>query len=405
MNHPWRGLKEIPHNIWILSFATLINRSGMMVLPFLTLYMTKEIHVGAGKAGMVLMFFGIGSLITGPFSGKLSDRFGALRMMKLSLILSGLMLFVYPFISNFYLILLYTLVWSMVGEAFRPANLSLISTEVKPEQRKTAFALNRLAINLGMSIGPVVGGFLSTLNFDLLFYVDGITSILAGIFLIISRFDKHEEQISDTKNELETKHEMLRSRSIFRDKVFLLFMISIIPVNMVFFQHIGALPIYIVRDLGHKEFVFGLLSAINTVMIIFIEVPLNNAMAHWSDKKSITLGALLTGIGFGAMAISGNIFFIMGTIVIWTFGEMIFFPACASYAAEISPEAKRGEYMGYFQMTFSSALMLGPWIGTEVLDLFSSTILWSGTFFFGLLSASMIFYLKPKQKMNLIIKN
>jgi len=397
MNHPWRGLKEIPHNIWILSFATLINRSGMMVLPFLTLYMTKEIYVSAGSAGMVLMFFGIGSLITGPFSGKLADKFGALRMMKVSLIFSGLMLFVYPFISNYYIILLYTLVWSMVGEAFRPANLSLISTEVKPEQRKTAFALNRLAINLGMSIGPVVGGFLSTFDFDLLFYVDGITSIFAGIFLIVMRFDKHEEPINKTGKEINNKSDLLISQSILKDKVFLLFMLSIIPVNMVFFQHIGAFPIYIVRYLGYKEFIFGLLSAINTVMIIFIEVPLNNAMANWNDKKSITLGALLTGIGFGAMAISGNIIFIIGTIVIWTFGEMIFFPACASYAAEISPEAKRGEYMGYFQMTFSSALMFGPWIGTEIIDRFGSTILWSGTFLFGLLSASLIFFIRSKE--------
>lgn len=396
--NPWRGLKNIPRNIWILSFATLINRSGMMVLPFLTLYMTKEIHVSAGKAGMVLMFFGIGSLITAPFAGKLADKIGALLVMKLSLILTGLMLFVYPFITNYYLILLYTLVWSVIGEAFRPANLALISYEAEPEQRKTAFALNRLAINLGMSIGPVAGGFLSAVDFDLLFYVDGVTSILAGIFLMISRFDKHEANIKQQDSiHIDAKPALVNSQSILKDKLFLFFMLSIIPVNMVFFQHIGALPIYIVRDLGYRESVFGLLSAVNTVMIIFIEVPLNNAMARWSDKKSLALGAMLTAIGFGAMALSGNIIFIIGSIVIWTFGEMIFFPACASYASAISPEARRGEYMGYFQMTFSVALMIGPWIGTEILDLFGFVVLWGGTFLLGGISTIMLMLFKEKQ--------
>jgi predicted MFS family arabinose efflux permease len=142
-------LKTIPHNIWILAFATLINRSGTMVMPFLAIYMIKEIGLTAAQAGFVITFYGLGGLINAPFVGKLSDKLGALRVMIISLFLTGLMLFGYSFITNYYLILIYTLLWSIIGEAFRPANLSLISTESEPEQRKVSFALNRLAVNLG----------------------------------------------------------------------------------------------------------------------------------------------------------------------------------------------------------------------------------------------------------------
>ena len=136
--------------------------------------------------------------------------------------------------------------------------------------------------------------------------------------------------------------------------------------------------------------------AINTVMIIFLEVPLNNAMAHWDDRLSIAFGALLCGIGFGAMAVFENVFLIIFTVIIWTFGEMIFFPSTTSYASRISPENRRGEYMGYFQMTFSFSVMVGPWLGTETLENFGSVILWSAAFV--LCAFSALFFLRLKKK-------
>ncbi|RPI66884.1 MAG: MFS transporter, partial [Ignavibacteriales bacterium] len=384
--NPWRGLKNLPKNMWILFFTTLINRTGTMVLPFLTIYLTRKIGITAGDAGIVLAVYGAGAMITSPFTGKLSDRKGSLFVMKLSLILSGIILLFFPFIENYFLILAITLLWSFINEAFRPANLSLISEVVLPEKRRTAFALNRLAINLGMSIGPVAGGFLTLIDFSFLFYANGLTSILAGIFLVASPWqpENTEEKISH-QDAVDLKHS-----GILRDKAYLYFLISIIPVQIVFFQHIGAMPIYVVSELGFSTAVFGLLAIINTVLIIFIEVPLNESITGWSFKKSLMLGSLLCGIGFGSMAFSRDIPLLAMTIIIWTFGEMIFFPISAAYVSEIAPKKKMGEYMGFYQMTFSIAFMLGPWLGTEVLEHLGSVTLWIFTFSLGALSAFMM---------------
>jgi len=393
--NPWRGLKNIPHTVWLLAFATLINRSGTMVLPFLVIYMTRKIGVSIGMAGLVLSFYGAGALITAPFVGKLSDRFGALKVMKLSLIATGFLLVLYSFITSFIAILGVTLLWAVISEAFRPANLSLISDETEPGQRKTAFALNRLAINLGMSIGPVIGGFLAAVNFSLLFYVNGATSILAGIFLILSHVEPRKSILN--KNHDSKKLETLnKSGSIFKDKTFLFFMLALIPVELVFFQFLGGLPLYIIQNLKIPESTFGILMAVNTVLIIIVEVPLNNAMSNWDDRKSLALGALLCAAGYGAMIFSENILFIAFTIVIWTFGEMIFFPSSASYTAILSPENRRGEYMGYFQMTFSFSLMVGPWLGALALDHFGHVILWIAAFVLGLLSTVLFLLLNRK---------
>lgn len=396
MKHPWSGLKNIPRSVWLLSVTTLINRAGMMVLPFMALYAVEELEVSVAEAGLILAFYGIGAFISAPFAGKLSDRIGAINLMRISLISSGIFLIVYSFVTSFIAFLALTLIWAVIAEAYRPASMSFISDEVSAERRKTAFALNRLAINLGMSIGPVIGGILSTINFSLLFYFDGLTSVAAGIYLIFSgikeKFSIETESESDLKLESSKK-----KTSILSNRKLLYYMIAIVPVQIVFFQHMGALPLFIVEQLEFSKATFGFLMAINTVMIILIEVPLNDAMRMWPDWKSLMLGAILTGIGFGITVFAFNTYILIFSIVLWTFGEMIFFPSAGNYVAEISPENRRGEYMGYFQMTFSFSFMIGPLLGTVVLEDFGAAVLWSGTFLLGMLTAAMMLKLKSNK--------
>ncbi|MEJ5263317.1 MAG: MFS transporter, partial [Ignavibacterium sp.] len=158
----------------------------------------------------------------------------------------------------------------------------------------------------------------------------------------------------------------------------------------------GALPLYIVDELGFTTAAFGLLSAVNTVMIIFLEVPINDYLSSISYKRSMIAGALLAAIGFGLFAVAHTIIPLIAAIVIFTFGEMIFFPVTAAYTSEAAPENRKGEYMGYYQMTFSFAFSAGPWLGTVVFQNFGSKILWIAAFAFGLVSALLLSLLKRK---------
>ncbi|HKI79364.1 MAG TPA: MFS transporter, partial [Ignavibacteriaceae bacterium] len=319
------------------------------------------------------------------------DKVGSFRIMKLSLFATSIMFFIYTLVSDYYLILVFTFILAVINESFRPANMSLISEVVPAPQRRTAYALNRLAINLGMSVGPVVGGLLTLINFSIIFYVDGITSLIAVFFLITSKWDKIVEPEDSHLPGAEVKH-----LGALKDKNLIYFLIALIPVVMVFFQHMSTMPLFMVHDLGFSTATYGALTIINTGLIILIEVPLNNYMSTWSDKKSLTLGALLTAIGFGGMAIAHSIPLLVITIVIWTFGEMIVFPASATYISEIAPAKKRGEYMGFYQMSFSISFMAGPWLGALVLENFGSFNLWTGAFAFCIISAAMMLKLKTR---------
>lgn len=390
--NPYKGLKGLPRDMWTLFFTSLINRSGTMVLPFLALYLTKKIGVSPAEAGTALLVYGAAAFLAAPITGKLSDKLGSLKVMKFALYGSGIIFFLYSFITDYYWILVASFILAAVNEAFRPANLSMISELVAPHQRRIAFALNRLAINAGMSIGPVIGGFLTLIDYHYLFYANAVASIAAGVYLSSTKWSSLSTEKLD-----EVSIDIPRLKfAILADKKFIFFLLAIIPANLVFFQHLGALPLYIVDDLGYTTAAFGLFGAINTVLIIFLEVPLNNWMNDIPYKKSLMIGALLAAIGFGGFAISTTAIPLIISIIVFTFGEMIFFPVTAAYASEIAPQNKRGEYMGYYQMTFSFAFSAGPWLGTVVYQHYGSVILWIGALVFGLITAGLMFFVKDK---------
>lgn len=389
--NPWSGVKGLPREMWVLFYTTLINRSGTMVIPFLVLYLTQKIGVTASEGGAALLVYGIGAIISSPITGRLADKIGALQVMKISLLGTSIVMLIYGFITNYYLILVFSIILSVINEAFRPANLSLISAVVMPTQRRIAFALNRLGINIGMSIGPVLGGFLILFDYQLLFYVNALASLAAGIYLILSPLSALSNNNSE-KEELSTKLKL--NSSVLNDRNYLFFLIAITPVQLVFFQHIGGLPLYIVDDLKYSTATLGLLSAVNTLLIIIAEVHLNSIMSDMSYKKSMFIGVLFAAIGFGTLAFAKDMIPLIIAIIVWTVGEMIFFPVSATYASELAPLQKRGEYMGYFQMTFSFAFSLGPWLGTVVYQNYGSTILWFGSLIMGLISALLMFYVR-----------
>ena len=373
-----------------------------MALPFLVLYLTQKLDYPAGRAGLVLAFYGIGAIVTSPLSGKLCDRIGAVLVMKATLVLGGATLLLLPLTQNFYAICAIVFVWAVFSEAFRPASLSIITDVVAPEHLKGAFALSRLAVNLGMSIGPVVGGFLTKISYTVIFLADGLTSIAAGLLLAASPLKTTTHEPAPTSSAAGGVTKGTGSVNPLLDFRLLYFLLALIPVEMVLFQTQAAMPLYMVGELQFDEAIYGALMAINTVMIIFVEVPFTLAISHWSNRLALSLGSFLFAVGFGALAVTKDGWSIGVTIVVWTVGEMILFPGASAYMAEIAPKENRGSYMGLYLMTFSIAFAVAPWIGTAILGRFGSVALWTATFVVGSLSAVMMLFLRSKSAAVLI---
>jgi MFS family permease len=305
--------------------------------------------------------------------------------------LSGVVLILYPLAHVFSVVIAATVCWSVITEAFRPAALSIISDVVQPDQRKVAFSANRLASNMGMSIGPALGGFLLMYSFPLIFWVDGATSLIAGLVLTLMMVrDPRHKSVSNVSQELKT--------SILRDLKLLFLIIALVPIFMTIFQIYSTLPFVCVHDLGLASSIFGLFFTINTVFIITLEVPLNIAMSHWPHRRSMALGGFLIGIGFGGMMFASGFWTVVVTVVIWTFGEMILVPASSAYVADIASHQRRGAYMGIYQMTGNAALAFSAWIGMKLLENAGASALWGIAFLVCTVSSFLLLCLREHNR-------
>ncbi len=367
---------------------------GMMGLPFLVIYLTSARGFTPSDAGLVLSIYGLSALLTSPFAGRLSDAIGPIRVMKLSLLSSGIVLILFPFASTFPLIVAGTVLWSVTGEAFRPASLAVITSVVPSERRRSAFSVNRLAINLGMSIGPAFGGFLLMYSFPLIFWVDGATSLLAAVLVTFAM--RHRAiSVLHTQGVIQTP---TPATAIWKDRRMVYFALTILPVFITFFQHSSTVPLVFFEVLHQPASAFGFLFTFNTVLIVLVEIPLNLATAHWSHRTVLALGAVLVGAGFGAMTFATGFWTVAGTVVIWTFGEMIFLPGASAYVSNIAPVDRQGVYMGAYQMVASASFAIGPWLGATVYERFGSTTLWTGLFVVCVLSSLLLLRLHEQRQ-------
>jgi MFS family permease len=370
----------LSRTVWLLSVATLINRAGTMVLPFLILWLVQERGFTNAGAGRVLALYGLGGMAASYLGGWLCDRFGSLRVMTWSLFLTGGGFLLLGRLEGPVAIHGAVLVLSVFGEVFRPASFTAVMEESGPAERTRSFALQRLAINLGMTLGPAVGGFLALRDYDLLFVADGATCFLAaGLLWYISR------EVGAARRAVTAEATALPGRSPWQDRPFLLMLLLFFVFSVVLFQMMSTYPLSL-RDLyGFAEDRIGLVMAINTLLIVLFEMVLVHAVAGYDPLKVTGVGAFVFCLGFALLPLGSTFAFAAFTVAIWSVGEMLALPIAAGAVAERAREGSVGRYMGLYNLSFTTGFVVAPVVGTWVYESFGPRALWFGCGAVGLL--------------------
>lgn len=351
---------------WLLSFIMLINRSGTMVVPFMTLYLTsKEMHRSLSEAGFVMSLFGLGSIVGAYFGGKLSDKIGFYKIQLFTLLGGGVLFIALGQVKSYPLICVFAFVLSAINEAFRPANSSAIASYSTTENRTRSYSLNRLSINLGWAAGASIGGFIASFDYDLLFWVDGITNISAALLLLIL--------IKPKSNPLKKQHPEMETETVqspYKDKVYLWFIVLVTLYGLCFFQLFSTVPKYFRDDLHLDESYIGMLMAINGVIIVAIEMVL----VYTLEKKNknmfyIVIGTGMVALSYFALLIPFNAFVVTMTMILTiTVGEIMSMPFMNTYWTIRSNDKNRGRYAALYTMSWGVAQVVGPFLCSALVD-------------------------------------
>lgn len=366
----------LPRDVWNLSLISFVHRSGTMVLPFLTLYLTTRQGFSGREAGAVLSLYGIGAIGGAYIGGWLSDRIGAMSAQFVSLCLSAGGLMLLSTMQSPLTIIVVVLLWSIVTESSRPANATALAELSSPALHIRAFSLRRLGMNLGMSIGPAVGGVIAASSYRWLFFIEaGVCLLAAGL---LWRLFPHARRVVRAKEHDQTATVSTGTipHSPWRDGVFLVIVGLLTLQATVLCQLFGAYPLTLNEQYRLPEYTIGMVFTLNTLVIVVFQMPIVRAVERFDSLKVVGVGAFLLCGGFGLLPLASTMGPIGITVLVWTAGEMLTMPLLEGFVANRSPVESRGQYMGLFSAAFSLAFVLAPFGGTWVYEVWGYQMVW-----------------------------
>lgn len=383
----FRGLSR---EIWLLSLVTFINRAGAMVIPFLSLYLINVEGFNLPQVGWIMSCFGLGSLVGTYIGGRLTDAIGFYKTLLSSLFLGGVGFILLQYINTFYGFCAGIFLLTLMTDAGRPAIFVAADAYSRPGNLTRCIALIRLAINLGFSIGPLVGGLIiAHINYTALFWIDGLTCMLAslGVFLLL--------QPKKTKSTDERPIVVKEGPPPYLNKLFLFFFIIMIAYSLAFVQYFSVMPVFYEKVHFLSEDIIGWLLFINGATIVIFEMPL----IAWLDRKKISKtmatfwGIFFLGLSFLVLNLTNWTGILVIAMVLMSLGEMIGFPFSNALALEMSPKGRKGSYMALYSMSFSIAHLFGHNGGMNLVNNFGYFNTWAMVSLFLILIAALTLWL------------
>jgi len=382
-----RTYAEYPRQFWVIILSTFIDSlGGGIMFPFLTLYITKKFGVGMTEVGTIFLLYAIPSFISSMVGGVLTDRFGRKIMIILGLIASSATTLALGLINSFDALLVMVLITALFADIGQPARRAMIADILPEEQRAQGYGALRVAMNLGVAIGPAIGGFMAARSYFLLFASDAFLSLVTAIVVAIAI----KETMSVKRSE-ETQESVAATShgygAVLRHGAFLLFIAAFALVAIIAVQIHSTLPVYLRDAHGIPEQGFGALMSLNAGMVVLLQFPITRRIKQYRPMAMMIWGSLLYGLGAILFGIGSSYVIFIAAIIIITMGEMVAAPIGQALAAGFAPEEMRGRYMAVFNLSYAIPSAIGPLLAGLIIDHGSSYWVWYGAGAFGILAA------------------
>jgi MFS family permease len=379
-----RFAAEYPRQFWLLYAGMLISSAGgSMVWPFITLYARQRLEIPMTAVGLLLSVYAAGGLVTSLFAGPIIDRLGRKGVMVFSLLANSAAYLALSMADNLVLFALLMAANGACNPLYRVGAEAMVADLIPPDRRSGAYALVRMSYNVGVAIGPAVGGFLASASYTWAFYGAAAAFAVYGVLVLTSVV---ETLPARTAGASERADEGGYGRLV-RDRPFLAFwgitVLAIIPSSLMFVL----LPVYAKEQFGLPESQYGFVVTANALMVVLFQYPLTRAAARYRPLPVMATGALFYALGVGSVALGTRFLSFLLSMVIMTVGEMLLVPIGTTVAANLSPVDMRGRYMGFYGLTWQVGVGIGPVLGGLLSEQIAPVAIWYGGLAAGLAAA------------------
>jgi MFS family permease len=398
----FRSFLHLPRNVYVLFLARIINSIGSFVYPLMTILLTQKLGYSADRAGTIttvaIAAGGIGMLI----GGKIADHVGRKKLFIITSVLGALTFIACAFLGQSKSIVYLIIAGNFISIAQWPTVDAMVTDSTNKENRQNAFSLLYLGTNIGIAVGPLIAGFLINEHLMWFFLLDGITTLLSLIPVIIFIKDTKptKEQIDaipETDNERAEKGSVFRA--FLKRPLLIAFTSIIVLFTIVYAQYTFGLPLFANSIYGiDGPKIYGLLMSVNAVMVVVLTIFVISFTKKLPPLVSITIGGFLYACGFGMLYFTGNIYLLIVSTIIWTLGEIINTVNIEVFIANNAPVTHRGRFFALITFVQESGFAMSPMLSGFYIASFGIKNIWPIVALFAFVAAASMFGLFMWQK-------
>ncbi|MFE1412292.1 MFS transporter [Streptomyces sp. NPDC058746] len=375
----WR---EAPLPVKAVIAGIMVNRLGGFLQVFLVLYMVAGGYPEV-QAGFALAAHGAGAVAGILLGGWLVGRIGVRVSIVSSMTANAALTAAFLYAASYPVMLLLAAGTGAAGQVYRPASAELVSRLTGEQRRVMVFAMYRLATNIGTTAAPLIGAALVAHSYTLLFWAEAAAAL--GVAVLGARLLPHDrpgptatgpagaKAAPETEGETKTAAGPGGYRAVLDDRSFVLFLLAILGFSAVYTQYLSTLPLA-VRERGLDIFVYGVLVAVNGLIVILCELVVTRKVQRWPARIATITGILAVGGGLAAYALPWGVAGLVAATVVWSVGEIIGSPTMTAYPALAAAPEHRSRYLGASQAMFGVGSAVGPAAGVAAWSLMGDSV-------------------------------
>jgi MFS family permease len=391
--------QNYPKQFWLMFIGMLISTvGGSMIWPYLMIYVSETLAAPMTLAASLMTLNSAFGLVASFLVGPVIDRFGRKWVMVISLLGNGITYLFFSGASELPAFIVLMALSGIANPLYRMSGDAMVADLIQPDKRVDAYALLRMSNNVGVALGPAIGGFLAATSYTLAFYFAAVGMAIYG--LLLAFFAKEtlpdrsegEAQVNPSDERFGGYLKIVRDRSFMT--LALGYTLVIICASLIWV----VLPVYAKENYGIPENIYGFIPTTNALMVVTLQVLVTQITKRFPTIPILTVGATFYMIAVGGMSFGEGFWGFWIFMVVMTIGELILVPTASTFAANLAPADMRGRYMSIFGLSWRIAIGTGPILGGILNDNLGPKAIWYGGVLIGLMSVITFIRMNGRKK-------